>query len=64
MLVNRASTGADLRKVIARRCVLYQDVNKRRTQQLLHLLLQVGLVKNSVNSSHRNNVPRKDLIQT
>ena len=44
MLVNRASTGANLRKAIARRFILYQNVNKRRTQQLIHLLLQVGLI--------------------
>ena len=44
MLVSRASTGANLRKVMARRFMLYQNVNKRRTQQLIHLLLQVGLV--------------------
>ena len=59
MLVNRASTGANLQKVIARR-----NVNKRWTQQLIHLLLQVGLVSNSVHSSHKNNVPRNVLIQT
>ena len=44
MLVNRASTGANLRKVIARRFILYPYVKKRRAQQIVHLLLQVGLV--------------------
>ena len=32
MLANRASTGANFRKVFARRFILYQNVNKRRIQ--------------------------------
>ena len=42
MLVNRASTCANFRKVFARRFILYQSVNKRRVQRSTHVLLQVG----------------------
>ena len=44
MLADRASTGANFRKVFARRFILYQNVNKRRIQRSIHVLLQVGLV--------------------
>ena len=59
MLANRASTGANFRKVFARRFILYQNVNKRRIQRF-HTCTFTGRASiKSVNSSHRTNVPGK-----